>query len=178
MTKNKEIATKEESNELMFSVDESALQQMSDDAAEHIDDTNPDDIALPRLRILQSSSDHVKKSTPEFIKGAEEGDLFNTLTKSVTKAEDGLFFVSAKRRVVYLEWKDQEAGGGLINNFGEDPSAFLSAEIDDRGRRISKDGHEIVKTFDFFGYVVDIKEGSSSEVIISMSKTSAKKAKD
>lgn len=177
MTKNNEIAKKETKNELMFGVDESALKKMSEDAATHVDDTNPDDIAMPRLRILQSASDQVKKSTPEYIKGAEEGDLFNTLSKEVFKAESGLFFVPAKRRVVYLEWKDQASGGGLVNNFGEDASAFLSAEVGENGKRLSKDGHEIVKTYDFFGYVINLETNSACEVVISMSKTSAKKAK-
>lgn len=173
----KEIIKKETKNEILFTVDDSALKQMSEDAAVHIDDTNPDDIAMPRLRILQSASDQVKKSTPEYIKGAEEGDLFNTLTKEVFKAEEGVFFIPAKRRVVYLEWKDQAAGGGLVNNYGEDATAFLSAIVGDNGKRLSKAGHEIVKTYDFFGYILNVKSGTASEVVISMSKTQAKKAK-
>ena len=173
----KEIATKKENkNDLLFSVDESALNQMSQDSKNHIDDTNPDDISIPRLRILQSTSDQVKKSTPEYIKGAEEGDLFNTLSKTVYKAEDGILFTPAKRRVVYLEWKEA-SGGGLVKNYGEDATAFLEASIDDFGKRISKTGNEIVKTHDVFGFAIDMKNKSASEVVISMSKTQAKKAK-
>lgn len=179
MSKNKEIAeVKKSNNSLMFAVDDSAMNKMSEDAKTYVDDTNPDDIAIPRLRILQSASDQVKKSSPEYINGAEEGDLYNTLSKTVFKAEDGVLFVPAKRRVVYLEWKDQASGGGLVNNFGEDPTEFLNAEVGENGKRLSKAGHEIVKTYDFFGYVLDIKASKASEVVISMSKTSAKKAKN
>lgn len=178
MTKTKELAKVEKNTSLMFAVDDSAMSKMSDDAKNYVDDTNPDDIAIPRLRILQSASDQVKKSSPEYITGAEEGDLFNTLSKTVFKAEDGVLFVPAKRRVVYLEWKDQAAGGGLVNNFGEDPTEFLNAEVGENGKRLSESGNEIVKTYDFFGYILDLKAGKASEVVISMSKTQAKKAKN
>lgn len=176
MTKTKEIAIKKE-NELMFGVDETALNKMSEDSKTYVDDSSPDDIAMPRLRILQSASDQVQKASPEYIKGAEQGDLFNTLSKSVYKAEDGILFVPAKRRVVYLEWKDQSTGGGLVKNYGENAEPFLNATEGENGKRLSKAGNEIVKTYDFFGYVIDMKEKTAQEVVISMSKTQAKKAK-
>lgn len=177
MTKN-EIAKKETKNkELMFGADETALNKMSQDAAVHVDDTNPDDIAMPRLRILQSASDQVKKSSSDYVFGAEEGDLFNTLNKTIYKAEDGLLFVPAKRTVVYLEWKDQSTGGGLVRNYGDNAEPFLNALEGENGKRMSKAGNEIVKTYNFFGYVVDVKTKTAQEVVISMSKTQAKKAK-
>lgn len=178
MTKNKnELTAKETKNELMFTVDESAVNKMSEDAAVHVDDTSADDIAMPRLRILQSASDQTKKSSENYIVGAEEGDLFNTLDKTVHKAEQGVLFVPAKRRVVYLEWKDRSAGGGLVANYGDDATAYLNASASEDGKRISKAGNEIVKTYDIFGYVVNLETKSAAEVVISMSKTQAKKAK-
>lgn len=178
MTKNKnEIATKKETG-LMFSVDESALNRMSEDSKTYVDDASPDDIAMPRLRILQSGSEQAKKSNKaEYVDGAEEGDFFNTLSRAIAKGDEGLLFVPAKRRVVYLEWKDRAAGGGLVNNFGEDSSEFLEANVGENGKRISKRGNEIVKTYDFFGHVIDMKAKTASEVVISMSKTQAKKAR-
>lgn len=168
---------KKEINSLMFAADDSALSKMSEDAKNHVDDTNPDDIAIPRLRILQSASPEVKKSTPEHIAGAEEGDLINTLSKQIFKAEEGVLFVPAKRRVVYLEWKNIEEGGGLINNFGEDAAPFLNALVDEVGKRISPEGNEIVKTYDVYGYLVDLTSKKAEEVVLSMSKTQSKKAK-
>jgi hypothetical protein len=180
MSKNKnEVAkVKENKTNLMFSVDESAMDKMNEDAKGYVDNTSPDDIAMPRIKILQSASDEVKKSSPEFIQGAEEGDLLNTLSKTVFKAEDGLLFIPAFKRIVYLEWKDRAAGGGLVANYGEDPTAFLEANVQDNGKRISKAGNEIVKTYDFFGYILDVAGNKVSEVVLSMSKTQAKKAKN
>jgi hypothetical protein len=181
MTKNKnEIAKLNENNSLIFNttLDDSALEIMNSDANEYVDNTSPDDIAIPRIKIIQSGSDEVKKTNPNYIKEADEGDLINTLTKQLVKGDEGFFFVPAYKRIVYLEWKDRAKGGGLVKNYGEDATAFLSAEVSDDGKRISKQGNEIVKTYDFFGFVVDAKNKKFSEVVISMSKTQAKKAKN
>lgn len=180
MTKN-EIAKKEEnSNELLFSTnDQELMAQMSADAENYIDDTDVEDLSMPRIRILQSNSEQTKKSnTAEYVKGAEEGDFFNTLTSELFKAEKGVFFVPVKRRIVYLEWRDQSVGGGLVNNYGEDPTAYLNANINEDGRKLgSQPNTEIVKTYDFFGYVYDNDKKTFSEVVLSMSKTQVKKAK-
>jgi hypothetical protein len=177
MSKKNELTAKKESS-LMFSVDDSAMDRMNADAQNYVDNTSPDDIAMPRIKILQSASDEVKKSSPEYIVDAEEGDLFNSLSKTVHKAEDGLLFVPAFKRIVYLEWKDRSAGGGLVANYGEDATAFLEANVSENGKRISKAGNEIVKTYDFFGFVLDTVNNKVSEVVVSMSKTQAKKAKN
>lgn len=181
MSKKNALAKIEENkNELMFSVgdNEEALALMSEDSKTYVDDTSADDMAMPRLRILQSGSEECKKSSPKYIEGAEEGDIFNTLSKQVAKGDEGAYFIPVKRRVVYLEWKAKEAGGGLVNNFGENPEAYNSANVGENGKRISPRGHEIVKTYDIFGYVLNPQNGHASEVVISMSKTQAKKAKE
>lgn len=177
--KNKnEVAKLKDNTTLLFTpLDQDMQDMMSNDSAEYKDNTSTDDIAIPRIRILQSASDQTKKSTPEYIKGAEEGDLFNTLSQEIVKGDDGIYFVPVYRRIIYLEWKSVEIGGGLVNNYGEDSSAYVSANSDDKGRRISKAGNEIVKTYDIFGYVVDIEKSVYSEVLISMSKTQVKKIK-
>jgi hypothetical protein len=181
MTKNKNEITKTNDNSLIFSatLDESAVNLMNADAQEYTDNTSPDELTIPRIRIIQSGSEERKKASSSFIKEAEEGDAINTLTKEIFKGDVGFLFIPIFKRIVYLEWKDRAKGGGLAKNYGEDANAFLSAAVDqDTGKRISVQGNEIVKTYDFFGYIVDMKNKKASEVVISMSKTQAKKAKN
>lgn len=174
----KELAQMNTGTDMMFSLnDEKALSIMSKDAETYVDDTAADDIALPRLRILQSQSKQIKKSEAEFIKGAEEGDIFNTLTRDVIPGDQGVVFVPVKRRVVYLEWRDIEAGGGLLNNFGEDPTEYNKYPANEKGAHMTGPDTEIVKTYDTFGYLVDTATGRFSEVLLSMSKTQVKKMK-
>lgn len=42
-----------------------------------------DDLAIPFLTILQSNSPQVKRSDGEYVEGAQEGMLFNTVTKQL-----------------------------------------------------------------------------------------------
>lgn len=176
-TSKNEIA-KSNSNELfLFPMDQKSLELMDSDAENYHDNTSAEDLAIPRIKIVQSGSDERKKQHPKFIKEAEEGDLLNTLTNQIYKGDQGLLFVPAHKRIVYLEWRDRTKGGGLVKNFGEDATEFLSASTDENGRRISANGNEIIKTYDFFGYTIDLQNKKVFEVVISMQKTQAKKAK-
>ena len=42
-----------------------------------------DDITIPRVDVLQALSPQRKKTNAEYIEGAEEGMLFNTVTKQL-----------------------------------------------------------------------------------------------
>jgi hypothetical protein len=175
--KNELVKTK--GNELVFNneLDEKTIAMMESDAENYQDDTAAEDIAIPRINLLQSGSKQVKKAEAEYIKGAEEGDLFNTLTKEVIAGDVGIYFVPVKRRVVYIHWKDIDAGGGLIENFGEDPTAFNKVEPNETGHRRTSDTTEIVKTHETFGFVIDPKVGTFTEVLLGLASTNEKKQK-
>lgn len=158
-------------------IDESMLALMDGDAENYVDDTNIEDIAIPRLTLLQSNSKPCKKSEAEYIKGAEEGDLFNTLTKEVFSGEDGVLFVPVKRRVVYIHWTDVDAGGGMIENFGEDPAKFMAVTPNEKGKRRTSETTEIVKTHEIFGYVYNQETKEYQQVIMGLAGTQEKKMK-
>lgn len=171
----KELTKKENFN--LTQADEEALALMQADAEVYQDDTSAEDLAMPRLVLLQSNSKPCKKSEPEYVKGAEEGDLYNSLTRKVVAGDEGVYFVPVKRRVVYLHWRDVDSGGGLIESFGEDPTEFMKVEPNEKGRRRTSENTEIVKTYETFGYVVDRESGEYSEVLLSLASTQAKKQK-
>jgi hypothetical protein len=174
MTKVKSV----EENGIEFKLeDKSLIDLMTQDAKEYIDLTEVEDLAIPRVRILQSGSKEVKKADPDRIEGAEEGDFLNTLTNEIMKGDAGIYFVPVKRQISYVEWKDLKKGGGLINNFGNDATAYNNAEVDDKGRHLSKAGNEIIRTSDVYGYIVNTKDSSFTEVLISFTKTQTKKMK-
>lgn len=176
---NKDLTKKDDDN-LPFSIkDDELMKQMSKDAETHKDDTNTEDIAIPRITILQAMSKQTQKANKaEYIQGAEVGDFCNTVTNETIKGDIGFFFVPVKRRIVYIEWKDLALGGGLINNFGEDSTAYNEAEVDEKGKHIgSSADNEIIKTYEVFGYILNNHNDKFSEVLISMSKTQTKKMK-
>ena len=52
-----------------------------------------DEMQIPFVRALQALSPQLGKKKPEYIEGAEQGDLYNTVTGEVWKGEDGVTIV-------------------------------------------------------------------------------------
>jgi len=179
MTKENEIVTKE-SNQL-FVVNDNLMSKMSQDAETYVDNTSVDDMTIPRLKLVQSATPQVKKADPSYIKGLEEGDLLDTLTNDFIKGDEGAFIVPVKRRVIFLEWGDIQAGGGLKNNFGEDPTVYNQTPKDAEGKRTREvDGQktEIIRTHDTYAYLIskDFKEVKT--IVLSLSRSQEKSMKD
>ena len=164
-------------NELIkFTEEDNELLAMMGTDLDCVDVPNAEDVILPRLAIAQPLSEVLKKKNEvKFIEGAEAGCIYNTVTKEVFKGDEGMIFVPSKVIITYVEWADRNSGGGLLNNFGTDASAYLKAAKNEKGGRIgSEPGSEIIKTFNVYGYV--IKDGEFTQAWIPMSKSQAKVA--
>lgn len=89
-----------------------ALAQM---AGAGFDNTTKDDYALPFLHILQKMSPQVDKRDPKYVKGAEEGQFFNTVTQEAFEGENtGIVVIPVDFKKVFLEWVPRTLGGGLV----------------------------------------------------------------
>lgn len=174
---DKEIVKKEKEEIGFFSVDDKASEMMSKDSESYVDDTKAEDMTLPMIKQLQALSSETQESSPEYVEGAKAGDFLNTLTKELLKGEVGFLFVPCAKRIVYIEWKDRKLGGGLVNHFGTDPTEYMNGKDNGNGGKMSERGHEIVKSYENYGYVVDPKTGICQQCFLSMTKTKVKKAK-
>ena len=73
------------------------------------------DMVLPRVDVIQALSPQIKKSDAAFIPGAEQGQIFNTVTGEVYGSS--VTFVPVMFRSEYVLWKLRKAGGGFIGAF-------------------------------------------------------------
>jgi len=88
------------------------------------------EVQIPRLKLLQKMHDEVDKNHPKFVKGAEVGLFYNTLTDQVYS--DTLHIISITFSSEYTVWKNRDAGGGLLGSYG---SAIAAQEaIEATGR--------------------------------------------
>jgi hypothetical protein len=71
-----------------------------------------EDTALPFLKILQALSPQVIRSKPEYIKGAEAGMFFNSLTGEVFEFGQAVEVIRVYFNKKYIEWKPNQ--GGLV----------------------------------------------------------------
>lgn len=132
--------------------------------------------AIPFLIILQSGSPQCKKSDGAYIKGAEEGMLYNTVTGELYDGDEGLRVIPCFFKRTFIEWGDRDAGGGFKGEYKPTDPIVSQIQRDDRGRDVLPNGNLLVDTRTH--YVLILKEdGSFSPAVIAMSSTQVKKSR-
>ena len=69
------------------------MSELSEFAGEGMDSIGADDMQIPFLRIIQTTSPQLNKQESVYIKGASGGDLFNTVTGEVWDREEGVYVI-------------------------------------------------------------------------------------
>ena len=145
-TPKTEVATV--SNSLPATMDASMLAADAGIGRESMSIT---DMALPYLLILQSLSPQVKKSSPQRVDGAEEGDIFNTVTQELFASEDGINVIPCAFQKAWVEWAPRDSGGGWIASHSSD-QILNHCNRNEQGFDVRKDnGNIIVPTFNYAG---------------------------
>lgn len=129
-----------------------------------------DDLTIPRLDLIQAISPQRRKTDPEYIEGAEEGMLFNTVSKQLYGTS--VTFVPVFFRKEWIIWKIRKAGGGFVGAFRTEVEAVHAM----RDLELDPEIHEITDTGQHFGLIVDNISGDfkAEEIVISMSKSKMK----
>jgi hypothetical protein len=134
-----------------------------------------DDIAIPRLSILQDLSPSAIKRNAEYIKGAEAG-MFADLTQGkIFSGEDGVIVIPVTYRRTYIEWKPRSDGGGFVNDHGIDDELLSTAVRDDKGALILPNKNKLVVTAEYVILLVN-KDGITPAVM-SLASSQLKKSR-
>ncbi len=136
---------------------------MAEDAGAGFEEATSTSFAIPFLQILQSGSPQCKKSDGAYIKGAEEGMFFNTVTQELYDGEEGIVVVPCHFTNRLVEWKPRESGGGFVaeHQIGETPATTK----DDKGRDLLPNGNTLVDTRNHY-VLIETKDGSLTPAII------------
>lgn len=125
-----------------------------------------EDLIIPRLEVVQDLSPARKKTSPDYIEGAEEGMLYNNVTRELYG--QSVLVVPVGFVKEWLIWKDREKGGGFRGAFAsEGDAANALAGLEDG------DDCEIVDTNQQFCLLVK-GDGTVEEIVVSMAKSKAK----
>ena len=117
-----------------------------------------DDMIIPRIELIQALSPVRKKSDPAYIEGAEEGMLYNNVTRTLYGTEVTVVPVYYTKQ--FLVWKDRKAGGGGSN------------------RAIAELAEEALEVSDTAQHFVLVRNGDDwQEAVISMAKSKVKVSK-
>ena len=136
-------------------------------------DYETSELQIPFVRVIQALSPQIKKNDPLFIKGAEQGDAFNTVTGEYWKSDDGFEVVPCLQQTKYLEFipRDQ-GGGGFIGELSAD-SPEVAKAVRTGGKEILPNGNELVKSDQHYCLLLG-KDGMFQPVIIDMKSTQLK----
>lgn len=164
----KELAEKKEQLPSTF------LTDLAADANRGFEGISAKDVAIPYVLILQSLSPQVKKGDHK-IPGAEEGDIFNTVSRNVVKGALGINVIPCAFQKRWVEWVSRDAGGGFVKSH-EEEKILESTRKNDKNQDILPSGNMIVTTAYYYVIIVNA-DGGYERAIISMTSTQLKKSR-
>ena len=91
-----------------------------------------DDMIIPRIELVQALSPARKKSDAAYIEGAEEGMLYNNVTRELYG--EAVTVVPIYYTKQFLVWKDRKSGGGGSNGGGDGAAGGSGIAIVRSGR--------------------------------------------
>ena len=137
------------------------------------------DLAIPFISILQANSPQVNPRDGKYVQGAQQGMIFNSVTKKLYPGEKGILVVPCEYQRRYAEWKLREEGGGLIADYGMDDTVFKTAvrrEVGEKKLDMLPNGHQIVESGTHYVLLLDEETFTPEQAVIGMASTQRTKS--
>ena len=153
------------------------MDELSSMEGAGLEEATAKDMAMPFFKLLQSLSPEVRRSEPQYIDGAQEGQWLDSISREVY---DKIIFVPCKFVTHFIEWHTRKNGGGLVKNHGTDSSILKTCAQDpDTFSMITREGTEVIATGTWFGIVIQGERKGEvipmlKRAVIAMSKTQQK----
>lgn len=125
-----------------------------------------EDLVIPRLEVVQALSPCRKKTDPAYIEGAEEGMLYNNVTRELYGSE--VVVIPVFFRKEWLIWKDRKKGGGFRGAYPNEQEG--KAALDELE---GSEDFDLVDTGQQFCLIMK-GNGKAEEIVVSMSKSKMK----
>lgn len=153
-----------------FAVTEEIPEFLKKGSHRGAENVGSEDVIIPRIELIQALSPARKKSDPSYIEGADEGMMFNNVTRELYGLE--VMVVPVYYQKQFLVWKDRKMGGGTNGfrgafNTRADAEAAIAA--------LNEEGLEISDTAQHF--VLALHGDKWSEAVVSMAKSKIKVSK-
>lgn len=149
----------------------------SNEAMLGMENIQPEDLGIPFLQIIQANSPERDRTSPKFIKDADSGMIFNSVTRLILGGEwESVTFVPCTYKKMYVEWRPRNSGGGFVATHN-DPNIMSGTKRDATGKDVLENGNIIVPTAYIFGLVLNEEEKLFSRCVISFASTQTKKAR-
>jgi hypothetical protein len=164
-------------NEVAENKDNAVAEYLFDEAdvGAGFETADRESFAVPFLRILQSGSPQCKRSEGGYIKGAEEGNIINTVTNDLYDGDVGIEVIPCAYSRNLIEWTPREEGGGFVASHAFDKALVDSCVDSDGGKLLLPNGNLLVDTRTH--YVLLLTGEAIAPAIIAMTSTQLKKSR-
>lgn len=167
------------------------LDELTQAGQEFKETLGKDDMSIPFIQILQQLSPQCTKGQPEYIKGAESGELFNTVTSQRWKTRDdddqpifGMRILPITYKRTFIEWVPRNKGGGLVKEWDVDQGLSIITARNENNLDIIQDGspygtpgNQLNDTHTHFVFVIR-EDGTHFPAVLAMSSTQIKPSKN
>lgn len=134
------------------------------------------DYAVPFLHILQKLSPQVDEASPNYVKDARPGMIYETVNKRLLSGKEGVIAIPCAFKKSFVEWKPRDSGGGFIKDHGWNTELVETCSRDDRNRLVLPNGNMFVETK--YHYVLIAIDGLLLPAVISMTSSQLKKSRN
>ena len=154
-----------------------------EDAGGGMKNLGANDFAIPFISVLQKGSPQVSKNNSKYVKGAEQGMFFNTLTgdlypgESVGDEPGGILVIPCGYQKQLVRWKPRDSGGGLVCHYNENDPALKTFSRNERGQLTDKDSGDIIIDTAYHFSLLLHEDGFPEFAVISMASTQLKKSR-
>ena len=168
--KETEVATKQ-------STAVALAASFEEDAGSGFENADSTAYAIPFLGILQSMSPQCKKSDGAYIKGAEEGMLYNSVTQEIIDGTAGAIVIPCYFKRTFIKWAPRDSGGGFKGELLPSDPQVAAATTDADGRLTDAEGNLLADTRTHYVLVLDGK-GGYQPAVISLASSQIKKSRN
>lgn len=128
----------------------------------------PEDQTIPFLSIIQSNSPQLRKNHEKYLKDAQTGDIFNTVTGELFES---VSVIPCSCNKVFVEWVPRDAGGGFVACHPRNSEIVVNNPRDPKTRhRELENGNLLVETMQYYVIVLP-DNGEPYPAVIGMSST-------
>ena len=137
-----------------------------------LENITTEDMQIPFIRIIQALSPQLQKDDPLYIKGAEQGDIFNTVSQEIYKQDEGVTLVPAFFEKKFLEFQLRSSGGGFVRELAADDKDITMTSREDTIEMLPN-GNELVRTHQHL-VIAKSADGTIAPCVLDMKKTQLK----
>ena len=142
------------------------------DSGAGLENITTEDMQIPFIRIIQAISPQLQKDDPLYIKGAEQGDIFNTVSQEIYKQDEGVVVVPAFFEKKFLEFQLRSSGGGFVRELAADDKDITMTSREGTIEMLPN-GNELVRTHQHL-VIAKSADGTIAPSVLDMKKTQLK----